>query len=487
MTKRHLMTLRILLMLADGVAALLVFLLVSYVRFPEDDPTAVWSVGIDIPIAATLFAFIWVGVLWSLGLYRLRVRWSLLAEARDIARATIVAVAVTLSMLFVLHQDNVSRLFLGILFVAQPAVTLAGRALLRYWFDTLRRRGLNTSYMLIAGTGTLAQSFADSVESHPALGMRVVGHLTVPGNGLRATDDHGPEGPRMTGEDGQQVVSRPIIGSIHEIGAVFRSRIIDEVAVCLPPDSAHYLEPIIAMAADEGKTVRVPSDPDQEVLSFAAQEEFEGFLVRSVVHDSQREAELVVKRLLDLAAGAAAFLVLSPLLVATGLVIRLKEGSPVLFRQTRVGRHGRPFTIYKFRTMVPDAEDRFEEVAAQSDTQGAAFKMNDDPRVTPLGRFLRRSSIDELPQLINVLRGEMSLVGPRPAPPREVESYDIWHRRRLSMRPGMTGLWQVESRMDHHFDDRAELDLRYIDQWSLWMDLGILVRTVPTVLLTRGR
>jgi lipopolysaccharide/colanic/teichoic acid biosynthesis glycosyltransferase len=113
--------------------------------------------------------------------------------------------------------------------------------------------------------------------------------------------------------------------------------------------------------------------------------------------------------------------------------------------------------------------------------------MLDDPRVTPLGRFLRRTSIDELPQLINVLRGEMSLVGPRPAPPREVEGYDIWHRRRLSMRPGMTGLWQVEARMDVHFDERAELDLRYIDQWSLWMDLTILARTVPAVLLTRGR
>ena len=475
MTKRHLMTLRLILMLADGVTALLVFLFVSYVRFPEGDPNAVWSVGIDIPIAATIFAFIWVGVLWSLGMYRLRVRWSLLTEARDLARATVVVLAVTLSMLFLLHQDNVSRVLLALLFVAQPAVTLAGRAVLRYWFDALRRQGRNTSYMLIAGTGKLAQSFADSVERHPALGMRVVGHLTVPSQ------------TGGTGQDGHHVISRPILGSIHEIGAVFRSRIIDEVAVCLPSDSSQYLEPIIAMAADEGKTVRVPSDPNEEVLSFAVVEEFEGFLVRSVVHDSQREVELVVKRLLDITGAAAALLVLSPLLVATASVIRLKEGSPVLFRQTRVGRHGRPFTIYKFRTMVPDAEDRYGEVAAMSDTRGAAFKMNDDPRVTPLGRFLRRSSIDELPQLINVLKGEMSLVGPRPAPPREVEGYDIWHRRRLSMRPGITGLWQVESRMDLHFDARAELDLRYIDHWSLWMDLGILARTLPAVLLTRGR
>jgi exopolysaccharide biosynthesis polyprenyl glycosylphosphotransferase len=271
------------------------------------------------------------------------------------------------------------------------------------------------------------------------------------------------------------------------MGTVFRSRIIDEVAVCLPPASAGYLEPIVARAADEGKTVRVPSDPAEEVLAFAVSEEFEGFRVRSVIHDSQRDAELVMKRLIDIVGAAAALLVLSPLLVATSLAIGFKEGLPILFRQTRIGRHGRAFTIYKFRTMVTDAEDRYREVAGKSDTSGPAFKMHQDPRVTSLGRFLRRTSLDELPQLFNVLRGEMSLVGPRPAPPREVDGYDIWHRRRLSMRPGITGLWQVQSRLDEHFDQRAELDLRYIDHWTLWMDLRILLRTLPAVVQARGR
>jgi exopolysaccharide biosynthesis polyprenyl glycosylphosphotransferase len=474
MTKRHLMTLRLILMLADGVTAFLVFMVVSLIRFQEGDPTAVWSVGVDIPIAATVFALIWVGVLWSLGLYRLRVRWSLLTEARDILRATVVVVAVTLSMLFLLHQDNVSRLFLALLFVAQPAVTLAGRAGLRYWFDTLRRQGRNTSYMLVAGTGTLAQSFADSVERHPALGMRVIGHLSVP----EAADSPA---------EGANRVSRPVLGTIDEIGAVFRAQVVDEVAVCLPAGSAQYLEPIIALAADEGKTVRVPRDPTEEVLSFAVQEEFEGFIVRSVVHDSQRDVELLVKRLLDIGGSAVGLVVLSPLIAITALVIRLRDGAPILFRQTRIGRHGRPFTIYKFRTMARDAEQHHEEVVGHANANGSAFRLRQDPRVTDLGRFLRRSSIDEIPQLLNVLRGDMSLVGPRPPLPQEVEGYDIWHRRRLSMRPGMTGLWQIEARLDHPFDEVAELDLRYIDQWSLWKDLAILLRTVPVVFLARGR
>ena len=209
--------------------------------------------------------------------------------------------------------------------------------------------------------------------------------------------------------------------------------------------------------------------------------------MRSLVHDEQRELGLVVKRLIDIAGAAVGLVVLSPLLLGTALVLRLREGSPVLFRQTRVGLHGRPFTIYKFRTMVPDAEARYAEVEALSDIKGAAFKMANDPRVTPLGHTLRKTSLDELPQLWNVLRGEMSLVGPRPAPPREVAGYDVWHRRRLSMKPGMTGPWQVEARLDEHFDERATLDLHYIDRWSLTLDFKILVRTIPAVLVRPGR
>ncbi len=486
MTKRHLMTLRLTLMLADGLSAFAVFMLVSIVRFQDGDPNAVWSVGIDIPIAASLFAVIWVVVLWVMGLYRLRARWKLITEARDIARAAVVVVAVVLSGLFLLHQDDVSRLFLAILFVAQPLVTLASRALFRSWFNALRQQSGNRSYMLVAGTGALAQQFADAVERHPSLGLKVIGHVTVPKDQRRATDPQGPDLGLDEGGEGGVAVSRPILGSIFDIGGLFQTNVVDEVAVCLPASSAGYLEPIIAIAADEGKTVRVPTDPAQEVLSYAVQEDFEGFVVRSVIHDSQREVELVLKRLLDVVGGSVALVILSPVMLIAALSIRLKDGSPILFRQTRIGRHGRSFTIYKFRTMVPDAEE--QHVAVVEATGNArSFRLRRDPRVTDLGWFLRRSSIDELPQLLNVLRGDMSLVGPRPALPREVKGYDLWHRRRLSMRPGMTGLWQVQARLEHPFDEVAELDLKYIDQWSLWTDLRILVRTIPAVLLARGR
>ena len=475
MIRRHLTTLRLVHMLGDAVAAWLVFLVVSRVRF-DADPTATWSVGIEIGTAALLFAVVWVAVLWAVGLYRIGVRWSLISEARDLAKATLVALALTLSMLFLTHQDNVSRVFLAALFVAQPIVTLAARAGLRAWFTSIRRRGLDPNFMLVVGTGRLAQEFADLVEMQRGLGLRVVGHLTVPA-GLFTT----------VPPTADVAVSRPILGTVDDIADIFRAMTIDEVAVCLPPGVGSLLDPIVSVAAEAGKTVRVPSDPNEELLGHAVVEDFEGLVVRSVTHDSHRDLELALKRLLDIVGAALGLMILSPLLIAIALVIRLRDGSPVLFRQVRVGRHGRPFTIYKFRTMKLDAEDRFADLAAASDTKGAAFKLRDDPRVTPLGRFLRSTSIDELPQLINVLKGEMSLVGPRPAPPREVDLYDMWHRRRLSMRPGMTGLWQVNARFDDHFDNRAQLDLQYIDQWTFWKDLLILARTVPALVFVRGR
>jgi len=278
-----------------------------------------------------------------------------------------------------------------------------------------------------------------------------------------------------------------VLGSIEEIEQIFHDRVVDEVAVCLEPAFLRYLDPVTRLAADEGKVVRVPVDPIGISLPNSRQEEFEGFVVRSLVFGQEHELGLAVKRAADIAGSLIGLLVLSPLLLGTALAIRQRDGPPVLFRQTRVGLSGRPFTIHKFRTMVADADERYNEVAAFSDTRGAAFKMVHDPRVTPTGAFLRRTSLDELPQLWNVLRGDMSLIGPRPAPPREVAGYDIWHRRRLSMKPGITGLWQVGLRMDAHFDDRAQLDLAYIDRWSLLLDLKILLRTVPAVLGRTGK
>ena len=469
MIRRHLMALRVALMLGDGASAVVVLLAASFLRFRDGDATVLWrSTGIDIRLAALLFAGTWITVLWFSGLYRLSVRWRLWTEARDIARATLVMLAITLSALFLFKQEDVSRLFLAFLFISQLGVTIGGRAVLRAAFEAIRRQGHDARYMLVAGTGRLAQDFADRIETHPGLGIQIIGHLSAPG-------------------ENEHVTSRPTLGTVEEIEEILHSRVVDEVAVCLPPTAAHYIEPITGLAAGEGKTVRLPIDPVEEILPTALQEEFDGFLVRSLVHDGQREVGLVVKRVLDIVGASIGLLVLSPLLVGTALVIRLRDGSPVLFRQARVGLHGRPFTILKFRTMVPGAEEQLETVRHLNERSRVTFKATDDPRMTPLGRWLRKTSIDELPQLWNVLTGSMSLVGPRPPLSSEVINYDIWHRRRLSMKPGITGLWQVEARHDPDFDHWVEHDLVYIDGWSIWLDFKILLKTVPALLAHGGR
>jgi exopolysaccharide biosynthesis polyprenyl glycosylphosphotransferase len=467
MIRRHLMTLRAGLMLADGVMAVGVFLAVAAIRFYDGGlKTLLQALRLDLVPAAVLFALIWVAALWLSGLYRLNVRWRMWSEVRDILRATLGVLAFTLSMLFLVKGTDVSRLFLAFLFVAQPAVTLTGRLILRRVFERNRSRGQDPRFMLVAGTGQLAQAFADRVEMHPGLGLRIIGHLSAPGESERA-------------------VTRPVLGTVDEIEDIFHSRVVDEVAVCLPPTATRYLEPITGLAAGEGKTVRVPVDPVEEILPGAVQEEFDGFLVRSLVHDGQREVGLLVKRIMDIVGATIGLILFSPILIAAALAILMTDGRPILFRQERVGLHGRPFTMLKFRTMVRDAEARLDELMAFNERSGAAFKMEDDPRITNVGRFLRRTSIDELPQFWNVLTGSMSLVGPRPPLPREVAEYDIWHRRRLSMKPGITGLWQIEARHEPDFDRWVEHDLIYIDGWSIWLDVKILLRTVPA-LLTHG-
>ena len=194
-----------------------------------------------------------------------------------------------------------------------------------------------------------------------------------------------------------------------------------------------------------------------------------------------------MKRLFDVTLGSLAPVLLAPLYAGIAVAIALMEGAPVLYRQERVGLNGRRFHVVKFRTMVRDADARLSSLLARNEIRGKAFKLTDDPRVTRLGRFLRRSSLDELPQVWNVLRGHMSLVGPRPPLTCEVAAYDAWHRRRLSMKPGITGLWQIAGRREPEFDKWVAMDLEYIDHWSPWLDVKIILRTVPALLRAQGR
>jgi exopolysaccharide biosynthesis polyprenyl glycosylphosphotransferase len=216
-------------------------------------------------------------------------------------------------------------------------------------------------------------------------------------------------------------------------------------------------------------------------------EDLDGTPVVSLLTGPRSSLALAVKRLIDLVGAVLGLIVLAPLLGGIALAIIATDGRPVLYRQERVGLHGRRFMVVKYRSMVKEADALLDSLRDKNEIHGHAFKMTADPRVTRVGRFLRKSSLDELPQLWNVLRGEMSLVGPRPPLPTEVDAYDIWHRRRLSMKPGITGLWQIEGRHEPEFDRWVEKDLEYIDRWSPWLDIQIIMRTIPAMLRTEGR
>jgi exopolysaccharide biosynthesis polyprenyl glycosylphosphotransferase len=466
--QRHLTAFRLALMGADAFSAAFVFLAVALLRFGGPGwETAWYRLSVSPWLAAGTYALIWVGALWLHGLYILRARWSLRSEAYGVLHASLILAVATFSILFVLRAPEVSRVFLLLLFAAQTIATLASRLLLRRLLGWLRSHGRIRRYMVVVGTGAAAQAFADRVERHADLGITVIGHLAW-------TDE--TERPR-----------RPILGTLDDIERVLHSRVVDEVAIALPSEAAHMIEPITRLCEDEGRIVRIPLDVIGLTVPGGRIEDFDGIPLLSLLYGPDRVLSLVAKRSVDIVVSALALVALAPLLATIGLLIRFRDGRSILFAQERVGLHGRPFRMLKFRTMLRGAEARLAELEALNEVRGPAFKVTNDPRLTRSGRLLRRTSLDELPQLLNVLRGEMSLVGPRPPLPAEVAGYDVWHRRRLSMKPGITGLWQVGARRDPDFDRWVQFDLDYIDRWSLLLDLKIILRTIPALMTQTGR
>ena len=320
--------------------------------------------------------------------------------------------------------------------------------------------------MLVLGAGPRGRAFAKKLEDHRELGLRITGFLDE-------SDEFDAANPW------------PRLGTLSDIERALHEHVVDEVVICLPFSQWDRIDAISELCEQEGKIVRIPMDVLDRALAARRVEELDGTPVLSMVSGPDRVLALGMKRAFDLAASLLGLVLLSPLFLLVAVAIRREDAGPVLFRQQRVGLRGRPFSLLKFRSMVRDAESRRAELEARNELSGPIFKVTDDPRITRVGRFLRRTSIDELPQLWNVLRGEMSLVGPRPPLPHEVENYGLWHRRRLSMKPGITGLWQVRGRREPDFNRWVASDLEYIDRWSLGLDLRILVRTIPAAF--RGR
>jgi exopolysaccharide biosynthesis polyprenyl glycosylphosphotransferase len=463
MIRRYTTELHALFMLADIVIAALLATALTAV-----DEGRFGHLALASPVLALLlFVSGWVAILWSHGAYRLRDRWSLQSDAMVVIRAVGWLAIATFAFLYLVKQPDVSRLYLVLLFGLLLVATLAARATIRWVFGSAWRRGRNLRSVVVLGTGPTAFSFAKRLEARPELGLAIIGFLGEPTEGLPARWAY--------------------LGSVDKLPELIHERVVDEVAICLVTEDWALVESIAGLCETEGKVVRMPVPMPHLSIATGHIEDLDGTPVLSMVTGPNATIALAAKRLIDVAFAAIGILVLAPLLGGIAVAIFLADKGPIFYRQERVGLQGRRFHVLKFRSMVTTADKMLPDLLAHNEVNGHAFKLTSDPRVTRVGRFLRRSSLDELPQLLNVVRGEMSLVGPRPPLPGEVAGYDLWHRRRLSMKPGITGLWQIEGRREREFDRWVQKDLEYIDRWSTWLDIRIMLRTIPALLRAEGR
>jgi exopolysaccharide biosynthesis polyprenyl glycosylphosphotransferase len=344
---------------------------------------------------------------------------------------------------------------------------MANRFVLRNVARSARRGGLNTRVFAVVGSGDLARDVVETVADHPEWGLQFAGHIL---------DAQGAGNPRP----------EFVLGTVSQLGQILDDNVIDEVIFAVPRERLSSVEGAFRLCQEQGAGTRVCLDLFEVNGAHAALGEMDGLPMLSFNSAPTDEVALLFKRAFDLLSSSVAILLLSPAFIATAIAVKLDSPGPVFFRQTRVGKNGRPFKMIKFRSMHVDAEDRLASLQVLNEASGPVFKMRNDPRVTRVGRFIRRTSLDELPQFLNVFSGEMSIVGPRPPVPAEVKKYQRWQRRRLSVKPGITCTWQVSGRSDISFDQWMKLDLEYIDTWSLWQDVQICFRTVPAVLMSRG-
>jgi len=426
------------------------------------------------PIAQYWFLLLLILPIWGLllsaaGFYRSHRTLPLGEEIWGAMKVSFGGTALLALAAYGLRLEFVSRFFLVVFGVVNFFFLATEKIALRLTSRFVRARGYNFRTVLLVGTGRKAAQLAEFLEARSYWGFKVLGYLD---------DDNGGEIRR----DGRW----PSLGRITDLEPVLAREVIDEVIFLIEKGRLQQYEEALLVAERHGVRAHVSLDIFPHVLAHPVLEELDGIPLLSFTTTPSNPLQLTVKRAIDLAVSSLLFLATLPIQALAVLAIKLSSPGPIYFRQTRCGLNGRLFKLMKFRTMYEGAEDHLHEISHLNEMTGPVFKASKDPRLTLVGRILRRLSIDELPQLWNVIRGDMSLVGPRPPLPEEVARYAPWQRRRLSMAPGITCLWQVSGRNEVDFDRWMEMDLKYIDTWSPMLDLKILLKTVPAVLSGRG-
>ncbi|MCK5214887.1 MAG: sugar transferase [Candidatus Omnitrophica bacterium] len=413
--------------------------------------------------------FLWGASFYFLGMYR-SFRLKKMSEIIGIIiQSAIISFVSFGSITYLFHIEHISRGMIILIFILATLATGIEKLILRQIFYHLRKKGFNFRNIIIVGTNKRAKQFIRQVSRHKEFGLKIIGIV----------DDGVDKDEKVEGYS--------VLGGLKNIPEILRNQAIDYVFFIVPRSMLSCIEEPILYCEKVGATVSVAVDLFEMQFTTGKEGSFFGMPLITFESTSDKIFQLLLKRVFDFIASGLALLVMGPIFLSVSLIVKLTSKGPVFFTQMRSGLNGRKFKLYKFRTMVQDAEKKLDELKQHNEMQGPVFKMEHDPRITPIGRLFRKLSIDELPQLWNVFRGDMSLVGPRPPIPSEVEQYDHWQRRRLSMRPGITCIWQINGRNKiTDFNEWMKLDLQYIDTWSLWLDLKILLQTIPVVLFAVG-
>ena len=411
----------------------------------------------------------WHVIFQLLGLYETKRMGSRIQECIDIIKATSLGTFFITSFISIFYAQVFAGIFVFLLWVLSTLSTITARMTMRLLLIMIRNRGRNLRHIILIGTNQRVQRFAEKITKRKDLGYNIIGFV----------DDKSFDNSKNT----------ELLSDLQHLSDVLKRHVVDEVVIGLPIKTFYKeIDEILSLCEEQGIIVRFLTDMFFDLrLAKSRVDDFGGASLLTLYTAPLDGWFLEFKRAFDLAVSLFALILLLPLFIVVGILIRLESAGPVFFLQERVGYNKRIFKVYKFRTMIKDAENKQPELEHLNEMSGPVFKIKDDPRVTRVGRFLRKTSIDELPQLLNVLKGDMSLVGPRPLPVRDFECFEKeWQKRRFSIRPGLTCLWQINGRNEVPFEIWIEMDMEYIDNFSFMLDLKILFKTIPAVLRGMG-
>jgi exopolysaccharide biosynthesis polyprenyl glycosylphosphotransferase len=395
---------------------------------------------------------------------------SLIREYKIVIKVTIIGFIVTIVIFFLLGQKEVSRTIFIFYLLVNIILFLIEKTFLFYVAALIRRKGRNRRKVILIGTGSRARIFISTVKNNFHWGLDIVGLLTGD-----------PENV------GSEVEGIKVLDHYNNIQNILKTINPEEIIITISTKRFDQVRDVLEICEREGVTVRLNSDFFGHITKDVTIDNVFGLNIISFNMVRQSELELLIKRIIDISVSLISLVLFSPLMLAAAVGILISDGKPILYNWNVIGINKKPFKSWKFRTMVNDADKLKTKLMNENEMEGPVFKIKNDPRVIPFGRWLRKWSIDETPQLVSVLKGDMSLVGPRPAGPHELERYKSWQRRKLSIKPGITCLWQVNGRNDiNKFDEWVKLDLEYIDNWSLLLDIKILFKTIPSVLFGKG-